>query len=484
MSVACTGPAGCSGFQVCKPDGGGYLRCNCMTSENDSAAGAVEAGAIYAGDTGAIAGDGGASDAPLGAMDANNGEGPDASGPASGPVAVSPTPQTVLETEVQVAVAPDGTIAIAWIAEGPADIWIGYRFSTDGGATFSPIGRMQIPPGLAGSDPALAVDSAGNFYLSALGVHFVGTSADYTRVFVAKATSSTMTFAAPVEVVSSSQPMLYDHPKILVTAKGTVVLGFSQSPVSADGGPPTTSIGRVATSKDGQSWQVGTIVGPPSVLFANLFWFCEGDGILYATYLESTALAGYIALRSSPDDGATWTASSTAVSLATEIVSELDPTCVAHGSDVWIAYCTTASPTTDPMNFLDSARAIRVAHSADRGNVVGTTRTAALDTAAGALGLMPVLVRESGGAFDVAYLTGSAEGDTMGSMRYVREAADAGFAPSIAVDGPLTFTMNRSKTNWLGDYLGAVAFGNRLLIAYPMNAGGATHVYFRSMPLQ
>jgi hypothetical protein len=36
---------------------------------------------------------------------------------------------------------------------------------------------------------------------------------------------------------------------------------------------------------------------------------------------------------------------------------------------------------------------------------------------------------------------------------------------------------------WLGDYLGAVVSGAKLLLAYPMNAGGATHIYFRSMPL-
>jgi hypothetical protein len=398
-------------------------------------------------------------------------------------VAVSASSQSVLESEVQLAAAADGTIAIAWIAvsAGQADSWIGYRFSTDGGATFSPIGRLQIPAGLSGSDPALTVDAAGNFYLSALGVHFVGMNADYTRVFVAKAASGSTSFATPVDVVGTSQPVIYDHPKILVTANGTVVVGFADVQAPTDGGPPTSSTGRVATSKDGQNWRVGTIVGPPSVQFANLFWFCEGASVLYTTYLEVTSVAAYIALRTSPDDGATWSTNSAEVSLASEVVAQLDPACVANGSDVWITYATTASPSTDPTNFLDSARAIRVVHSSDRGGNLDTARLDALDTAGGALGLLPVLVREPGGALDVTYLAGASEGDTNGSLRYARDVADAGFGASKILDGPLTFTLGRSMPNWLGDYMGTIVSGGRLLVAYPLNTSGTTHIYFRSV---
>jgi hypothetical protein len=475
------------GVQVCKPDGGGYVRCNCAPTGDGSSGGMTDGGGIFVGDTGRGDSNGVGGDAE--AMD-SAGAGSDATGPALAPVSVSMSSLSALETEVQLAVAPDGTIAIAWIAvsAGQADSWIGYRFSTDAGATFSAIGRMQIPTGLSGSDPALAVDGVGNFYLSALGVHFVGTSptanADYTRVFVAKAASGTTTFGAAVDVVSPPQPLLYDHPKILVTAKGTVVMGFLETQATADGGMPTMGVGRVATSKDGQTWQVGTIVGPPTVEFANLFWFCEGAGILYTTYLESTAAAGYIALRTSIDDGATWSARSAVISLPTEITAGLDPGCVAQGNDVWIAYATTASPATDPTNNLDAARAIRMAHSPDRGASLDTARVDALDTVAGTLGLFPTLVRELGGALDVAYVTGNSEGDTNGSVRYVRDAAGAAFGRSVAVDGPLTYTTIRSKSDWLGDYMGAVVSGGRLLVAYPINAGGITHVYFRSLALQ
>jgi len=414
-----------------------------MPTSTPAAADRSDASTLQTGDGGVVKGN----DAVVATMDAA-GVADTACASAPGAVPVSIGTQPGLETEVQLAVASDGTIAIAWIAvSATQDVWIGYRFSQDGGATFSPIGRLQLPTGLAGSDPAMTVDGAGNFYLSALGVHFVGMSADYSRVFVAKAASGTLAFGMPVEVFHPSQPLLYDHPKIYVTAKGTVVLGLAETQVAPDGGPPTTSIGRVAISKDGQTWQTGTIVAPPAIQFANLFWFCEGAAILYTTYLEATTFDEYIALRSSTDEGATWTSTSTIVSTPSEIVSGLDPGCVAHGSDVWVGYGTTASVTTDPTNWLDSAKAIRMAHSADRGVTVDATRIEALDSAAGALGLLPVLVREASGGLDVAYLTGSSEGDTRGSMRYVRDAADAGFGPSVAVDAPLTFTMSRSMPN-------------------------------------
>jgi hypothetical protein len=461
--IRCASPAGCAGFQVCNAQGSGYAACEC-----DGTGGGLDAGAD-------------ASGADSIAADAD--EGGDAAGTAIGAgVPISSSSQDVFESEDQLAVAPDGTIAIAWIAivRGAPGSWIAYRFSKDGGATFSSIGRLSLPTGLAGSDPAVAVDAAGNFYLAALGVHFTGTgqAADYTRVFVAKAASGGTAFGAPVEVSNPSPTFLYDHPKILVTASGTIVVSFAQFTSMM----ATTNGGLAATSRDGQTWRIGTIVDAASVQMANLFWLCEGAGILYAAYLEATPTDAHIALRSSTDQGVTWSPASGIVSLASEIPAGLDPTCVASGNDVWVAYATNTSPATDPTTLLDSAQTIRVAHSADRGSTVGATRMDALDTAAGMLGLLPVLVREPGGALDVAYLGGNSEGDATGSMRYARTAG-ARFGASVGVDRPLFFTMKRNTVTWLGDYLGAVVSGGKLLLAYPMNAGGATHIYFRSMPL-
>jgi hypothetical protein len=404
----------------------------------------------------------------------------DASGSMLGPVSISATAGDVFEAEDQLAVAPNGTIAIAWTATENLAPYatLAYRFSTDGGASFSAIGRLVLPVGLTASDPGIAADAAGNFYVSVLGVHFTGQTADYTRVFVAQATSGTTTFASPVEVTDPSQMLIYDHPKIIVTAKGTIALGFMETP-SMTAGPVT---GMIATSTDGQTWHLATIVGSPEVQFANLFWFCEGSGILYTTYVEQAQTSPYIAMRWSLDEGATWSTTSTVVSQANEAPAFLDPGCVASGTDVWVVYATTMSPSADPMNVLDSAQAIRVAHVADRGATVDATRKDALDPAGGSLGLLPVLVREGSGALDVAYLSGNSEGDSNGSVRYAR-ASGAAFGSSVQVDGPMLFTMSRTSRTWLGDYMGAVTYGNNLLAAYPMNARGRTHIYFRSVPL-
>jgi hypothetical protein len=340
--------------------------------------------------------------------------------------------------------------------------------------TFSPLRSVTLPGGLAGSDPALAVDASGNFYLAMLGEHVARAMVDYTQIFVAAAPAGTTTFGTPVEVTNSAQSLINDHPKIHVTTGGTIVVVYGEFPSPTS----TKSVGRAATRLDGGSWQIGTIVDAPDALGANLFWLCEGAGILYTAYLETTASDSHVALRSSTDDGATWSAGSTVVSLATELPAGLDPGCVASGDDVWVMYATNAAPTMGA-TLLDSAQTMPVVHVGNRGTVPDATAFDALDKAAGALGLLPVLVRDTMGNLVVVYLSGNAEGDTGGSLRYTR-STDAGFAPSVRVDGPLVFTLNRTTNNWLGDYLGAVASGRRLLLAYPMNVSGTTDIYFRS----
>ncbi|MGH7436550.1 MAG: sialidase family protein [Polyangiaceae bacterium] len=451
LPLACVGPGGCSGFQV--PGASGYGVCQCAGTIGDAGGdGTVDAPADAAADR----------DAPPSEW---------------GPVSLSSSPATSFESETQLAVAPDGTIAVAWIGIGTRapGSWISYRFSSDGGATFSPIRDVTLPGGLAGSDPALAVDASGNFYLAMVGEHLARATVDYTQIFVAAAPAGTTTFGTPVEVTSSTQTLTNDHPKIHVTAAGTIVVAYGEFPSPTS----TTSVGRAATSLDGGSWQIRTIAGAPYAVGANFFWLCEGTGILYTTYLEETATESHVALRSSSDDGATWSAASTVVSLATEIPASLDPGCVASGDDVWVMYATSTAPTMD-QTLLGSAQTMPVVHVGSRGTVPDQAAYDALDKAAGALGLLPVLVGDTSGNLVVAYLSGNGEGDTGGSLRYTQSSTDAGFAPSVRVDGPLVFTLNRTTSNWLGDYLGAVVSGRRLLLAYPMNASGTTDIYFHS----
>jgi hypothetical protein len=397
--------------------------------------------------------------------------------PDGGGTPISQNPADVSESEDQIAVAPDGTIGILWSAYSQTALEMAYRFSTDDGASFSPIERITLPAGYEPGDPSITTDAQGNFYLSTLGIHQAGGNIDQIRAYVAKAPKGSTTFGTPVEITDPATILFLDHPKIRVLASGTIVVTYMASTDLAG----TTSDGVLASSPDGITWTRTTFVTQPDAVFSNLFWTCEGQGVLYVTYLEFTATAGYVALRKSTDQGATWSHPSTVVSLPTEIVAANDPVCVASGSDVWIQYTTTPMNVTS-QNSLDPAHAMPIAHSANAGLTLDPTRIDSLDTKASAEAMFPVILRESSGTLDVAYLAGHADMDPMGSVRLTR-ATGSTFAPSTAIDGPLSFDVDRTATTWLGDYFGAVLHGPAMYVAYPMNTTGLDHIYFRKVPL-
>jgi hypothetical protein len=398
---------------------------------------------------------------------------PDAAG-----TPVSQDPSDMSESEDQIAVAPDGTIGILWSAYSQTgDLEMPYRFSTDDGASFSPIERITVPAGYEPGDPSITTDAQGNFYLSTLGIHQTAGNIDQVRVYVAKAPKGSTTFGTPVEVTDPAATHFCDHPKIRVLASGAIVVSYMDSTDLAG----TTSYGVLASSPDGTTWTRSTIVTQPDAVFSNLFWTCEGQGVLYATYLEYTATTGYVALRTSTDQGATWSHPSTVVSLPSEMPAANDPICVANGADVWIQYTTTPMPATSS-NSLDPAYAMPIAHSGNGGMTLDATRMNSLDTTASAEALLPVLLRETSGTLDVAYLAGQADMDPMGSVRLTR-ATGSTFAPSTMIAGPLSFDVDRTTSVWLGDYFGAVLHGPAMYVAYPINSTGIDHIYFRKVPL-
>jgi hypothetical protein len=385
----------------------------------------------------------------------------------TGPLPISKKPDSSYEAETQIAVAPDGTIAMVWnsatVDAGPR---IGYRFSMDDGVTFTPIRYIDPPKlGLAGTDPAIAVDSNGNFYASILGLHY-GQTGDFgdMHVYVAKAPAGSTSFGQPIEVTdpATSVTEINDHPKIKVTQHGTVVVVFMNS-----GG------GIAARSPDGVNWQRSTITQESS----NLFSLCEGGGNLYTTYVGNYG----IELRASQDEGQTWSTDATYVSPNGETPAYNDPTCVAQGSEVWVTYGISDGNFTGE-DALDPAVALNVAHSSDFG-VSFPTHTNALDGASGKLALHPVLVREAGGAFDLAYLTGAAEMDSDGSLRWTH-AASTTFGQSVRVDGPVVFQLSRVADNWLGDYMGCAEHDGTVYFTYPKNYGSLSHVWFAKLPIQ
>jgi hypothetical protein len=403
---------------------------------------------------------------------------PDA-GPPSGGIDVSDT-GAGFESEDQIAVAPDGTIVILWQAfsQGVPQISMQYSFSTDDGKSFSPPASLTIPPGLAPGDPSVTVDANGNFWASYLGIHYQGQNVGYSRVYVASSPKGAQSFGTPVEISAPGNTTdLLDHPKIHVTSSGALLVGWADFP-SFNG---TTATGIVARSVDGTTWSRTTLIGPPEATFGTFFWFCEGGGELYTTFLEGTQTSGFVGLRSSGDDGVSWTSTSSQVSLDTDQIAGLDPGCVTSGPEVWVMYATTAHPSTDNTT-LDGADHVWIAHSADVGVTFDPQRADALDQAADALGTLPLITMEASGRLDVAYAAGSAAGDTNGSIRFTRTTAMT-VAPSVHVDGPMLFDLSRVTQTWLGDYFGGVVHAGALYLAYPNNASGQDHIFFQKLAL-
>jgi len=384
------------------------------------------------------------------------------------------------QAEDQIAVAPDGTIAILWteILPTPPYVTMGYRFSTDDGQSFTPTQHITVPATLFPGDPTITVDADGNFYAGLLAIHYSSQTADYSQVYVARADKGSLSFGTPVEVSEpGNTTMLFDHPKIFVTSKGRILVGYA----SFAGMQAATAVGVVASSPDGVAWSRTEVVGQPEAAFANLFWFCEGQSSVYTTFLEATNADYFVGLRASADDGVTWSPSSTSVSLPGEPLAGLDPGCVASGDDVWVMYTTTKKPSIDEST-LDMADAIRVAHSPNAGASFDAKRGEALDTAQSELAMIPILARESSGRLDVAYVAGDAAGDPNGSVRYDTMAGVVA-TPSVLVDAPLVFDTSRTAQTWVGDYFGAVVHGGALYLAYPRNDEGASHIWFAKASL-
>lgn len=384
------------------------------------------------------------------------------------------------ESEDQIAVASDGTIAILWQAFTQTAPYIDmqYAFSTDDGKTFSTPKSVNIETGLYPGDPALAVDANGNFIATYLGIAYSGQNVSYTRVYAAMAPKGTFAFGAPSEVSAPGNTTdLNDHPKVFVTSKGTFLVGWADLPSSTG----TTSTGIIARSTDGTTWTRSTVVGPSEATFGTFFWFCEGASAVYTTFLEATTQKFFAGTRSSQDDGATFTTTSTQVSLDTDQIAGLDPSCAASGNDVWVMYATTKAPSAD-VSTIDGANHLYVAHSANGAATFENARADALDVAADELATIPLMVRDPMGKLDVAYVAGNAADDANGFIRFTRTTGTTSSASTL-VDGPMLFDLSRTTQTWVGDYFGGVLHDGAFYLAYPRNETGLDHIYFAKTAL-
>lgn len=383
------------------------------------------------------------------------------------PGQVSVSPKTAWEAETHVAVADNGFVAVAYIGlqKAAGQSTNGYTFSKNDGETFEAPQVLSSPGGRVASDPVLAADAAGNFYMSWVGFSVsMGQPADM-HVYVARAPAGTTTFGTPIEVTQNPMGQdSYDKPWILAENDGTLLVTYAR--VSSGGI-------FAATSKDLSHWDNQKIVEDGS--FRNLVFPCqpESGSRVYAVY---HAGAG-IGLRRSDDGGRSWPdANKSAVAAMTERPAFEDPTCAAAGDDVWVSYGLSHDVSTEAVSA--KLYGIRLAHSPDGGRSIDG-RYDAHDGDAGTFFLHPYLVREAGGALDLVYYAGTGENDDMGSFRRAR-STDGGksFAPSSAVHSPLTFLGARNSHKWLGDYAGLAAARGNLYTAFTDNSSGESHVRF------
>jgi hypothetical protein len=387
---------------------------------------------------------------------------------------ISESADSVMEAETHLAVTPAGVAAVAWISiPAGAQAAIGTTFSLDGGATWTPPIAVSSPDGRDASDPVLVVEPAGGFYLTWVGFYRDGAgNPSDMHVYVAHAPIGATSFGAPVAVSAPDPNAFYDKPWIAMTSKGTAVVTYSRQ-----SGSELSLV--AARSTDGQSWQESIIATDPfGTSYRNLAYPCASRNAdrLYVTYPRAGQFGvEAISLAWSDDQGATWSSEMDVANAPQEPLAYEDPTCVAEGDDLWISYGLSQDPpAVESTALLD---AIRVVHSKDAGASVDV-RLYAHDVAAGQFYLLPAMTREDDGSLDVLYYAGDGDGQP-GTIRRARMPAGAGaFGPSVVVDAPLTFNVQRSSPLWLGDYVGLAWRGGRLYMAYARNDLGTSHIAF------
>jgi hypothetical protein len=391
----------------------------------------------------------------------------------SGLTLISTATTSLFEGETEIAMAPDGTLAAAWISNTPGSAVIGYAFSPDRGRSWGHVAQVEARPMEFASDPAVTVDGQGNFYLAWLSLTNNATFVP-AHVLVAKAPQGSLRFGPAVEASDPALNTTYDHPKITVTRGGTIAVSVLQiSDLATDFGN-----GLVLRSQAGQSWRRSVFLPIDPNAFSNLFYPCtpktSGDR-LYITYFRATAAGTEIDLTWSDDGGSSWSPS-VMVSMPGESVAGGDPACGAYGSDLYVSYGTsTIAPDTSGLH-LPLLTGIRVAHSGDRGAHFDA-RWDAADTTVAAHFLLPKIAVTDLGTVDLVYYAGRHDGVVNGTFRGSRLISGA-WSPSRSLSPPLLFTTRRDAVTWLGDYVGIASNNGSLVATYVYNAHGVSHVAF------
>ena len=383
---------------------------------------------------------------------------------------VSKSAGSAIEVETHLAAAPDGALCSAWIsilASGGSDI--GYVFSRDGGATWTAPLAVGDASGRESSDPVVAADAQGNFYVTWIAFRRSGggNASDFV-LYVAKAPAGQDKFNKPVSVDTFTSG---DKPWITVTAAGTVLVTVMERPAgenvlfahrSTNGGAAWTRTEIFTATAGGQA----NFVVPCAPKTGTRVW---------ATHLTTEGPGGFgQRLHWSDDDGVTWPAGNSKLFAASSSVQPA--TCAAKGSDVWVGYGQWTAQPADQEAPVDEYHVMHTSNGTTLDDVIAT------DAATKQQNLGALVVEDATGELALTYYAGDSDG-AMGNVRAVR-STDGGktWGKSKVVSAPLTFTADRASGKWLGDYLGTVLRGGALFVTYGENAEQFTHVAFSKAP--
>ena len=377
---------------------------------------------------------------------------------------ISQSNLSAIEAETHLAMAPDGTLASVWISiSGGGGSDIGYVFSTDSGTNWTKVKVVGDATGRESSDPVITVDTTGNFYVTWIAFHrdAMGNASDFV-LYVSKAAAGQTTFATPVAVDTFASG---DKPWITTTAAGTILVTCMQMA----GAESVLNAHR--STNGGTTWTKSPIFTSTGGNQANFIVPCapKTGTRIWASHLsvETDLLQR---LHWSDDDGATWPVANTKTF---GVNSSITPaTCVAKGSELWLAY---GQWTSQPASADAPVDEYHVIHTTDG---VTITDVLASDTKTKQQELGSLALDDATGELALSYYAGDAEGMS-GNVRSVR-STDGGktWSASKVVSADLMFTSDRASQKWLGDYFGSVLRGGTLFLSYGENADTATHVAF------
>jgi hypothetical protein len=362
------------------------------------------------------------------------------------------------EAETSIAADGNGKVVAAWIADFGTSFTNGYSFSLDYGSTW-PMQTLQIdsPNGRTSSDPVLAVDSRGNFYLSWVG-YFQNNQGD-TRdmhIYVARMPAGATSFTAPTEVSGTppNNQASLDKPWIMIDAADTLYVTWTNL--------SDQNFNLARSTNGGTTWMRTVFSQEPGNLASPCVDTTRPGGPIYVVYdgVDNSNTQPVRIVRST-DGGRNWTQPQTIITGAVY----QDPSCITRANAVWVSVALGASnPNNAHMTY--PADTVVVARSSDNGQTwmpVGVS-----EGQQGIQYLLPQLTMSQSGKLVITYYQGA-----QGRAAVLRGAVslDAGSTWGYADLAPTGFfTGDRDGTAWLGDYTGLYAVGDLIYVSYTNNS--------------